>query len=66
METQPHRGDSGENRDASSTRAAYEAPTIVALGTLSELTGSLVFGVESDHGLPGQHAISGPGRSPGA
>ena len=66
METQPYRGSSAENWDASSTGVAYQAPTIVALGTLSELTGSLVFGVESDHGLPGQHAISGPGRSPGA
>jgi hypothetical protein len=36
----------------------------VALGRVTELTGSLVLGARSDYALTGQHPISGRGRSP--
>ena len=64
--TPTSQGVSAHNRDALPARDAYEAPKLVALGTLAELTGSLVVGVESDHTLPGTHLISGPGGSPGS
>jgi hypothetical protein len=48
------------------TRGGYEAPAIVSLGSVVELTASLVVGTASDHAMPGQHLNSGPGQSPGA
>ncbi len=60
-----NQGRSAEDWDASSPRDAYEAPTIIALGTLTELTAGLPMGRESDHVMMGTHLISGPGLSPG-